>query len=227
MIHSIGIETKDINVFLNKIYYKQSEVSRKGDIVSMLTMNDIIREGHPTLRKVAEEVKLPPTDEEKELLRKMMEFLANSQDPEMAEKYNLRPGVGLAAPQINVSKRMIAVRCEDHRGELMELGLFNPKIVSHSIETTFLENGEGCLSVDREVKGIVPRYARIKVEATTLEGEKITLRLKGYPAIVFQHEIDHLNGIMFYDRIIDYNGPLKKELPHKEIVTLTDTSKPI
>lgn len=193
----------------------------------MLTMKDIIREGHPTLRKVAEEVNLPASEEEKEILKKMMEFLKNSQDPEIAEKYNLRPGVGLAAPQINISKRMIAVRCEDHRGELLNLGLFNPKIVSHSIETTFLEGGEGCLSVDREVKGIVPRYARIKVEATTLEGEKITLKLKGYPAVVFQHEIDHLNGIMFYDRIEGLDDPYKQELPHKEIITLTDTSKPV
>lgn len=192
----------------------------------MITMKDIIREGHPTLRKIAKEVPLPASEEDKQTLQKMMEYLENSQDPEIAEKYNLRPGVGLAAPQINISKRMIAVRVEDNRGELLNLGLFNPKIISHSVEATYLESGEGCLSVDREVKGIVPRYARIKVEATTLEGEKITLRLKGYPAIVFQHEIDHLNGIMFYDRI-ENDDPYKKELPHKEIISLTNLDNPI
>lgn len=63
------------------------------------------------------------------------------------------------------------------------------------------DDGEGCLSVDRDVPGYVLRYARITVTGTTLDGEEVTLRLKGLPAIVFQHEIDHLNGIMFYDRI--------------------------
>ena len=189
-------------------------------------MKDVIREGHPTLRKIADEVMLPASEEDKQILKKMMEYLEKSQDPEMAEKYDLRPGVGLAAPQINVSKRMIAVRVEDHNGNLMNLGLFNPKIISHSVETTYLENGEGCLSVDREVTGIVPRYARIKVEATTIEGEQITMKLKGLPSIVFQHEIDHLNGIMFYDRI-DKKDPYKVDLPHKEIITLNDSDQPL
>jgi peptide deformylase len=64
-----------------------------------------------------------------------------------------------------------------------------------------LDSGEGCLSVDRVVEGYVPRYSRITVKATTLEGDEIKLRLKGMLSIVFQHEIDHLNGIMFYDHI--------------------------
>ncbi|MDQ0253885.1 peptide deformylase [Evansella vedderi] len=192
----------------------------------MLTMVDVIREGHPTLRKVAEEVNLPPSKEDYNTLKEMLEFLIHSQDPEMAEKYGLRPGVGIAAPQINVSKRMIAVRVEDHNEELIEVGLFNPKIVSHSVETTYLENGEGCLSVDREVPGIVRRYARLKVEGTTLEGKKVKLKLKGLPAIVFQHEIDHLNGIMFYDRIAE-NDPNKKPLPSNEIIKPSEFEEPL
>lgn len=175
-------------------------------------MRDVIREGNPTLRKIAEEVSLPASNEDKEILRSMMEFLHNSQDPELASKYNLRPGVGLAAPQINISKRMIAVLVDDHNDNLLEYALFNPKIVSHSVEMTSLENGEGCLSVDRDVPGQVPRYARITVQATTLDGEPISIRLRGLPAIVFQHEIDHLNGIMFYDRIEEYKGPFKQEI---------------
>lgn len=189
-------------------------------------MVDVIREGHPTLRKVAEEVNLPPSKEDYNTLKEMLEFLIHSQDPEMAEKYGLRPGVGIAAPQINVSKRMIAVRVEDHNEELIEVGLFNPKIVSHSVETTYLENGEGCLSVDREVPGIVRRYARLKVEGTTLEGKKVKLKLKGLPAIVFQHEIDHLNGIMFYDRIAE-NDPNKKPLPSNEIIKPSEFEEPL
>ncbi|MFA9557289.1 peptide deformylase [Evansella sp. AB-rgal1] len=192
----------------------------------MLTMEDVIKEGHPTLRKVAEEVELPPSEEDQETLRRMMDFLLHSQDPEIAEKFGLRPGVGIAAPQINVSKQIIAVRVEDHNEDLLNIGIFNPKIISHSVETTFLETGEGCLSVDREVPGIVPRYARIKVEGTDMEGKKVQLKLKGLPAIVFQHEIDHLNGIMFYDRI-EENDPLKKELPPKEIIKRSEFDGPL
>lgn len=167
----------------------------------MITMEDIIREGHPTLRKVAEEVILPATEQDKETLTRMIEYVKNSQDPEISEKYGLRPGIGLAAPQINVAKRMLAIHVMDDKGVQHSYALYNPKIISHSIEKSFLTSGEGCLSVDRAVPGIVPRYARIRVKATNLEGEQIDLRLRGLLAIVFQHEIDHLNGVMFYDHI--------------------------
>jgi peptide deformylase len=167
----------------------------------MLTMKDVVREGHPVLREKAHEVAIPPTEEEIHTLRSMIEFVINSQNPELAAQYDLRPGIGLAAPQIGVSKRMIAVHVTDYDGKLYSYALFNPKIVSHSVERTYLSSGEGCLSVDRAVPGYVPRYARITVTAMTVDGEDIKLRLKGLPAIVFQHEIDHLNGIMFYDHI--------------------------
>lgn len=167
----------------------------------MLTMDDIVRDGHPALRKVAESVTLPASDEDKAILQSMLEYVKNSQDPEVAEKYGLRPGIGLAAPQINVEKRMIAVHVHDEKGNLYSYGLFNPKIVSHSVERAYLTGGEGCLSVDEPYPGYVPRYARITVKGVSLQGEEIKLRLKGLPAIVFQHEIDHLNGVMFYDHI--------------------------
>jgi len=167
----------------------------------MITMKDIIRDGHPTLRKVAEEVSLPPSDEDKKILESLIEYLKNSQDPEIAERYGLRPGIGLAAPQINVSKRMIAVHVEDENEKLYSYALFNPKIISHSVERAYLASGEGCLSVDKPIPGYVPRYARVTVKGYDSEGNEIKLRLKGLPAIVFQHEIDHLNGIMFYDHI--------------------------
>ncbi|CAM3046635.1 peptide deformylase [Sporolactobacillus spathodeae] len=167
----------------------------------MITMDDIIREGNPILRQIAKDVVLPASDEEKEQLKAMLEFLKNSQDEEIAKKYHLRAGIGLAAPQIAISKRMIALFLDDDNGKHFEYMLFNPKIVSHSIENTYLEGGEGCLSVDREVPGFVPRHARVKVKAFDIDGKPVTLRLKGYPAIAIQHEIDHLNGILFYDHI--------------------------
>lgn len=164
-------------------------------------MDDIIREGNPILRQVAKEVSLPATDEEKDTLKNMLEFLKNSQDEKIAEKYHLRAGIGLAAPQLGISKRMIAIFLDDDNGKHYEYMLFNPKIISESVENTFLEGGEGCLSVDREVPGYVPRHARVKVKAFDIDGKPVTLRLKGYPGIAVQHEIDHLNGILFFDHI--------------------------
>jgi peptide deformylase len=167
----------------------------------MLTMDDIVRDGHPSLRTVAEPVQMPASEEDQKVLQEMLEYVINSQNPEIAAKYGLRPGIGLAAPQINVSKRMIAVHVYDEKENLYSYGIFNPKIFSHSVERSYLKSGEGCLSVDEPFPGYVPRYARVTVTGTTLEGKEIKLRLKGLPAIVFQHEIDHLNGVMFYDHI--------------------------
>lgn len=179
--------------------------------VYMIVMKDIIRDGHPTLRKVAEEVAMPPSEEDKKILKSLLEYVINSQDEEIAQKYGLRPGIGLAAPQINVSKRMIAVHVEDEKGKLYSYALFNPKIVSHSVEKSYLKNGEGCLSVDEPHPGLVPRHARVTVKGYNMNGEEVKIRLKGLPAIVFQHEIDHLNGILFYDRIDQENpfGPIE------------------
>jgi peptide deformylase len=174
----------------------------------MITMNDIIRDGHPTLRKVAEEVTLPASQNDRELLKSLLEYVINSQNAEMSLQFGLRPGIGLAAPQINVSKRMIAVHVKDEKDILYSYALFNPKIISHSVEKTYLTSGEGCLSVDEPIQGYVPRYARITVKGFDIEGNEVKLRLKGLPAIVFQHEIDHLNGIMFYDHI-DQNDRYK------------------
>ncbi|MCM3663258.1 peptide deformylase [Mesobacillus subterraneus] len=176
----------------------------------MLTMDDIVRDGHPVLRKVAEEVQLPPSQEDKAILESLIEYVKNSQDPDIAQLHGLRPGIGLAAPQINVSKRMIAVHVNDEKDNLLSYALFNPKIISHSVERSYLAAGEGCLSVDESIPGFVPRYARITVKGVDLEGKEVKLRLKGLPAIVFQHEIDHLNGIMFYDHI-------NKQDPYAEV----------
>lgn len=166
-----------------------------------ITMKDIVREGHPILRKRTREVNVPLSKEDQETLICMMNFLKNSQDPVLSKKYQLRAGVGLSANQIGLNKRMFTAYFADEEGTEHEYALVNPKIISHSIMMVYLPQGEGCLSVDRDVKGIVPRYEWVKVKAFNLEGKEVTLKLKGYASIVIQHEIDHLNGIMFYDRI--------------------------
>lgn len=167
----------------------------------MITMKDIVREGHPSLRKKAKEVAVPPLKEDIQLLNEMTTFLKNSQDETIAEKHQLRSGVGLAAPQIGLNKRLIAIHFEDQDEQLHSYQFINPKIISHSVQHAYLASGEGCLSVDRNVDGYVVRHARITIQAIDVDGKQLKLRLKGYPAIVVQHEIDHLNGVMFFDHI--------------------------
>ncbi len=171
----------------------------------ILTMKDIVREDNPILRTVTEEVSLPLSIEDRETLECMMQYIKNSQDPKLAKKYKLREGVGLSANQIGLNKRMFVMYFEDEKGKSYEEAIINPKIISHSAAMIYLPQGEGCLSVDREVTGYVPRYERIKVKAMNINGEEIKLRLKGFAAIVFQHELDHLNGVMFYDHINSEN----------------------
>ncbi len=79
--------------------------------------------------------------------------------------------------------------------------IINPVIVSESVQYGALTEGEGCLSVDKDVPGYVPRHDRITLRYQDVNGETHKVRLKHYPAIVCQHEIDHLHGVLFYDHI--------------------------
>lgn len=166
----------------------------------MITMEDIVRDDQASLREKSIKVNLPPNKQTKETLNRMLEFLKNSQDEEFAEKHNLRAGVGIAAPQIGINEQLTVVHFE-YEDKLYSYKLINPKIISHSVEQAYLVGGEGCLSVDEEYEGYVLRYARITVRAFNEDGVPFKLRLRGYPAVVFQHEIDHLNGVLFYDHI--------------------------
>lgn len=167
----------------------------------IITMNDIVREGDDILRTVTEPVSIPPSEEDREEMASMMTFLKNSQDPVLSKKYKLRAGVGLSANQIGLNKRMFAALLSDDQGCNREIALFNPKIISHSEAMVYLPESEGCLSVDRTIQGFVPRYERVQIKAYDVDGNELKLRFKGFDSIVMQHEIDHLNGVMFYDRI--------------------------
>ncbi|WP_078379835.1 peptide deformylase [Sutcliffiella halmapala] len=173
----------------------------KFDSNYMITMKDIVKEGAQILRKTTTEVQIPISAEVREELLCMLQYLKNSQDPTISKKFKLRPGSGLSANQIGLDKQMFAVLFNDEKDQDYEFMLINPKIISHSINMIYLPEGEGCLSVNRAVNGIVPRYERIKVKAYNIAGKEVILSFKGYGSIVMQHEIDHLNGIMFYDRI--------------------------
>lgn len=172
----------------------------------MIKMNHIIREGHPSLTTPSKPVLLPLSQKDIDLGKSLLEYVKNSQDDTMVKKYKLRPSVGLAAPQINQLKRMFAMHVEDLDGTLYSYVMINPEIIAHSKEETYLPGGEGCLSVDRPTNGITPRYFAIKMRGYHLDmqtstAQPIELSLQGYPAIVFQHEYDHLEGIMFTSKL--------------------------
>ena len=90
----------------------------------MITMQDIIDDKNKLIREVSKEVELPLSDENRKLLLDMHEFLVNSQDPETSEKYDLRPAVGIAAIQLGIPKRMLAVHVLDFDEEGNIVGIF-------------------------------------------------------------------------------------------------------
>ena len=174
----------------------------------MLRTKDILDEKDKRLRQVSKEVEFPLTEKDKELINTMIEYLHNSQIDELAEKYDLRPGMGLSAIQLGVAKRYFVVVHEYEEGKFDNYIVINPKIISNSVEKIYVADGEGCLSVNRPVPGIIPRYARVTIEGYDMEGRKIHIRAREDLAICFQHEIDHLNGIIFVDHI-DPKNPFK------------------
>lgn len=149
------------------------------------------------------------TGQEKKVMAQLIDFVRYSQDPILNNEDNedyLRPAVGLAAPQIGVNKNMFYIRFEhpkdEAEDEIEEYAMINAKIIASSKQITALEHGEGCLSVDYDHPGIVPRAYKIMVEGYEfLQKKAVKLTLRGYAAIVFQHEIDHNLGRLYYDTI--------------------------
>ena len=162
---------------------------------------NILDENDKRLRIISQEVTFPLNKEYKKIIQQAIDHLTYSQIEEYEKKYNLRPGMGLAFPQLGINERIIVIVEEVDDGIFENYVVINPKIVSNSVEMIAAEAGEGCLSVNREVEGHVPRYARVTVEGYDEDGNKIRVRAREDLSIAFQHEIDHLNGILFFDRI--------------------------
>lgn len=176
----------------------------------------ILDEKDKTLRKISEEVTFPLSSADKKNIKDMITYLQMSQIEEEAKKYNLRAGMGLAYIQIGIPKRIFVIVEETEEGEFKDYIIINPKIISHSEEIIYVGEGEGCLSINREVEGIVPRFARITVEAQDLDGNTFKIRVREDISVAFQHEIDHLNGILFVDKI-DPKNPYKNANNYREI----------
>ena len=171
---------------------------------------DILDERNKVLRQTSKEVTFPLSKEDKDTIEQIIKHLTYSQIEEYEQKYDLRPGMGLAFPQLGMLKRIIVIVYEYEEGKFENYVVINPKIISNSKEIIAAEAGEGCLSVNREVEGHVPRFARVTVEGFDIDGNKIRVRAREDLSIAFQHEIDHLNGILFFDRI-DQKKPFYSE----------------
>ena len=121
---------------------------------------------------------------------------------DMVETMRQAPGVGLAAPQVNVSERLIVVEFGDEEDETVPKKLYamiNPEITRASTE---MEVGtEGCLSIPGFV-GDVERAEAVTIKGRNRHGQQMTVKARGWLARIFQHEIDHLDGVLFTDRAI-------------------------
>lgn len=165
----------------------------------------IVKDSVPSLRERCQIVEDPSDPQIIALINEMHDYLVLSQDDEYREKHNIREGVGLAAPQIGKNLRMLVVYFKENteNGErIVDHRLINPKIVSESVKKVALEAGEGCLSVDNEHPGYVYRSAKIIVKAfDARQMKEVFVTARGYEAIVLQHELDHLDGVLYYDHI--------------------------
>ena len=166
-------------------------------------MFKIVKDSSLSLRSKSKPVEMPLTRKDRDLILRMFSYLKKTQDPAFREKHpSIREGVGLAAPQVGVNKRMTTIYYHDSEGKEIQYALVNPRIIENSIKRCYLLAGEGCLSVDEKHEGYVPRDNKIKVRAyDVLTEADIEISARGYDAIVLQHEIDHLDGILYYDRI--------------------------
>lgn len=155
----------------------------------------IARMGHPVLRRRAQEVADPTTAEIAALVDDMIETMHDAS------------GAGLAAPQVHVSLRVVVFHVPAHRAQSDTLPrpegmtvLINPKVEALAAE---LDTGwEGCLSVPG-MMGAVPRFKNIRYSWTSLTGEQLTREADGFHARVVQHECDHLDGVLYPQRMTD------------------------
>ncbi len=182
----------------------------------MLKTSDILDESNKILRAKNKDVTFPLSEEKKKLIEEMLKHLHYSQIEEYEKKYNLRPGMGLAAPQVGVNENFFVICHEEYEGKFKNYVLINPKMISHSEELIYASEGEGCLSVNRDVEGIIPRYARVTFTGYDVDGKPVKYRAREELSIAFQHEMDHLNGILFFDHI-DPSNPYKNKDYMREI----------
>ncbi|MXV75934.1 peptide deformylase [Candidatus Poribacteria bacterium] len=185
-----------------------SDVSNEDDIVLRETTPLQLRYyGDPVLRKRAEPV-TEIAEAERQLAVQMLETL-----------YATGNGIGLAATQVGVLRRLIIVDIGEEDDEEYEpLVLFNPEILSAEGE---IVADEGCLSIP-DVTAEVKRPEKIVVEGIDVQSKAVRIEANGLLARVLQHEVDHLNGVLFIDRI----SGLKRQLLKDELLRIQQAERP-
>jgi peptide deformylase len=149
----------------------------------------VARMGHPVLRERARPL------ERGELRKPLVQKLID----DMIETMHEYHGVGLAAPQVHEGVRVFVALLEEEPDAKSETTvLVNPEIIAQT--ETREEGWEGCLSIP-DIRGLVPRLTDVLVKALDRDGKPLELRLKQFPARVAQHETDHLDGVLFFDRM--------------------------
>lgn len=162
-------------------------------LVGNMTKDDIITLPNPHLRQKSKKVGVI-TDEVKKVVQEME---AATIDWEASRAHEV--GVALAAVQIDSLLKIVVVRNNyDNKDDHSFTVFINPEITKYDGE--IVEDYEGCLSV-RDVYGKVPRHSKVKVKAIDLDGREFRVTAEGFLARIFQHEIDHTNGIVFVDHI--------------------------
>ena len=169
---------------------------------------EILDEKDKRLRQKSKDVTFPLPKEDVDRIHDMIEYLQMSQIEETKEYYNLRPGMGLAYIQLGIPKRIFVIVEELEPGKFENYIVVNPKIKSKSEEIVYIEEGEGCLSINRPTTGIVPRHARMTIQCFDEYGTEYEIRVREEISVAFQHELDHLEGMLFTDRI-DPKNPFK------------------
>ena len=163
----------------------------------------IARMGHPVLVRRAQPIEDPSAEQVRRLVADMAETIVDAE------------GIGLAAPQVHRSVRLILFLDADDRAEVQgrrPLALINPEI--ERLDDALEPGWEGCLSIPG-LRGVVPRYARIGYRGLTLEGRAIEREAQGLHARVVQHEVDHLDGILYPMRMPDLRQlTFETELKH-------------
>ncbi len=174
-----------------------------------MTVRDVLRMGHPILRSRAKPVERFATAELRELVADMKETMA------------ARNGAGLAAPQIGVGLRVVIFGVERNprypdAEEVPFTVLVNPQLLMLTREVE--EGWEGCLSVPG-MRGLVPRYRKLRYTGFDEEGVPIGREAEGFHARVVQHECDHLDGILYPQRMTDLSrfGFIEELFPGEEV----------
>ncbi len=157
----------------------------------MSQLRAVIQLGNPILRQPAQEVENIQNGKIQQLIDDLMLTVTDAN------------GVGIASPQVGESYRLFIMASRPnarypHAPEMEPTAIINPKIIAHSREV--VKGWEGCLSVPG-IRGLVPRYKTIEVEYFDRNGQLQTQQFTDFISRIFQHEIDHLNGVVFVDRL--------------------------